>query len=55
MPGPEAMWGRFIDFMATNYDILKSRGYSGHDIEKLPVSELIPQMKTWVAANPHQA
>ena len=53
MPGPEAMWGRFIDFMAANYDILKGRGYSDRDIERLPVSELIPNMKRWIAANPH--
>ena len=51
-PGPTAMWVRFNGFMADNYDQLKSRGYSDGDIENLPISELIPCMKAWVAANP---
>lgn len=50
--GPAAMWNRFTDFMAQNYDVLKSRGYSGADIERLPVAELIDDMRRWIAANP---
>ena len=52
--GPTALWGRFNDFMAENYDDLKARGFSGEDVEKLPVSELLPCMKRWVGQNPAQ-
>src|SRR2546423_13749271 len=27
-PGPAEIWGRFNDFMADNYDVLKRRGFS---------------------------
>lgn len=54
VPGPTALWGRFIDFMTENYNYLKSRGYSDQDITALHVSELIPQMKIWITANPRQ-
>jgi hypothetical protein len=46
--GPSAIWGAFNDFMASNYDDLRGRGYSPKDIERLPVDELIPLMKKWV-------
>ena len=48
-PGPSAIWGAFLEFMAANYDELKGRGFSDKDIEKLPINELITSMQTWVA------
>lgn len=51
-PGPAAIWGRFTDFMADNYDTLKARGFSDANIQKLPVSELLPCIKEWVATHP---
>lgn len=47
-PGPSAIWGSFLDFMAANYDELKARGFSDRDIEKLPINELIAGMQAWV-------
>lgn len=49
--GPSAIWGAFIDFMADNYDQLKARGFSDNDIEKLPVNELLINMKIWLEKN----
>lgn len=54
-PGPSAIWGAFLDFMAANYDELKGRGFSDRDIEKLPVSELIVCMQAWIATAKRQA
>lgn len=51
-PGPTAIWARFTDFMADNYDVLKARAYSDEDIERLPVVELIPCIKEWVLSHP---
>lgn len=48
-PGPAAVWGRFLDFMAENYDTLKARGFSDRDVEALPIPELITCMQEWVA------
>jgi hypothetical protein len=50
-PGPEKIWGRFTDFMAENYDTLKSRGFSDQDIEKLPIGELIDCIREWIGEN----
>ncbi|MBZ0230668.1 MAG: hypothetical protein K8F58_19755 [Bauldia sp.] len=50
-PGPTAIWNRFSDFMAGNYDLLKARGYSDEDIKRLPVPELIDDMQRWIAKN----
>jgi hypothetical protein len=50
-PGPKAIWNRFSDFMAGNYDLLKARGYSDQDIKRLPVPELIDDMQRWIANN----
>ncbi len=36
--------------MAANYALLKKQGFSGKDIEELPVSELLSCMKQWVRA-----
>ncbi|MBU2601912.1 MAG: hypothetical protein KKA32_07070 [Actinobacteria bacterium] len=51
VPGPSRIWGAFNDFMAANYDSLKADGFSEDDIERLPVSELMTQMKAWVGLN----
>lgn len=47
--GPSAIWARFNEFMADNYDHLKSRGFSDDDIQKLPIAELIDHIRDWVA------
>ncbi len=47
-PGPSRIWGAFLDFMADNYDVLKQRGFSDRDIEKLPMSELTQCIERWV-------
>ena len=51
-PGPSALWGRFTDFMADNYDALIARGFSARDIENLPIRELLPCIRDWIAAHP---
>jgi|BarGraNGADG00312_1021997.scaffolds.fasta_scaffold02432_4 hypothetical protein len=51
VPGPSRVWGAFNDFMAANYDTLKANGFSEDDIRRLPVGELIGEMRTWVEAN----
>lgn len=53
VPGPAAVWARFTDFMADNYDALTARGYSTTDIASQPISELIGCMRDWLTANPH--
>ena len=50
-PGPTRIWGRFTDFMAANYDALRGRGFSHRDVERLPVDELIADMKAWLEQN----
>lgn len=54
-PGPTTIWGRFLDFMAENHDDLKRRGYSDTDIAGLPIPELIPCIRAWIAAHPPHA
>jgi hypothetical protein len=49
--GPAEVWSRFNEFMADNYDALKVRGFSDHNIERLPVGELIDCMQDWVKQN----
>jgi hypothetical protein len=51
-PGPSQVWTRFNEFMADNYDALKSRGFSDRDIERLSVAELVQCMRDWVKRNP---
>lgn len=51
-PGSDAIFGRFSDFMAQNYDTLVARGYSTAAIEGLPVAELIDDATRWVRRNP---
>ena len=47
-PGPTAIWARFNEFMADNYDALKGRGYSDKDVSEQPIGELIRCMKEWL-------
>jgi len=47
---PAAIWGKFTDFTADNYDTLIARGYSPSDIEAQPVGELIDCMRDWLTA-----
>lgn len=46
--GPSRILAIFNEFTATHYRSLKSRGFSDSDIEKLPVPELLKEMKEWV-------
>lgn len=50
-PGPAEVWSRFNEFMAANYDVLKLRGFSDADVDRLPVGELIVCMQDWVDEN----
>jgi len=52
MPGPAAVWERFADFEITNRQNLRARGFSDHDIDKLPIAELIGLMEKWAASAP---
>lgn len=47
--GPAQIWQRFNEFLSSNYDRLKARGFSDRDIEKQPINELIDDMKEWIA------
>lgn len=48
LPGPSKIWGAFMEFTAFNYDDLIGKGYSDHDVKRLPVHELMQSMKKWV-------
>lgn len=50
-PGKSKIWGAYSDCMAQLYDELPGRGFDRHDIENLPVSELLAYMEEWVAQN----
>jgi len=43
--GATKIWGHFTDFMADNYDALKTRGFSDKEIEKLEIGELTDCME----------
>ena len=45
--GTSAVWGAFLDFMASNYDTLKARGYSDKDIQRLSVPDLTRAITVW--------
>ena len=49
--GPADVWNRYSAFMENNYDLLKVRGFSDHDIDELPIGELIDCMQDWVNRN----
>lgn len=53
-PGPSKVLGAFLEFMADNYAVLKRRGFSDRDIERLPIGELILCIHQWVADNEPQ-
>lgn len=50
-PGPTAMWAKFTDFMADDFDLLVARGFSEKDIANQSMGELMPRMREWVAKN----
>jgi hypothetical protein len=50
--GPAAIWSRFNDFMADNFDALTIRGFSRADIKNIDISELVVEMRAWILANP---
>jgi hypothetical protein len=50
-PGPTLIWAAFNEFMGDNYDDLKSRGFSDHDIGALDISELMKCMTEWVSTH----
>lgn len=52
IPGPAAVFNKFTDFTADNYDRLKGRGYSDADIASQPISEVIECMRDWLKDNP---
>lgn len=45
---PSEIWGRFNEFMAWNFDALRSNGFSEEDVESLPIDELIDCMRSWL-------
>lgn len=47
-PGPARVWTAFLEFMSHNFDALKKRGFSDHDVETLPISELMTCIDEWV-------
>lgn len=47
-PGPSRIYSDFLDFMALNYKILRTKGYSKPDIERLPAPELMECVRTWI-------
>lgn len=49
-PGPSRVWAAFLDFMSDNHGVLKQRGFSDHDIARLPVYELIHCIHQWVGS-----
>ena len=49
VPGPTAVWARFTEFMADNYERLTSRGYSAEDVAEQPIGELLNCMREWIA------
>jgi hypothetical protein len=48
--GASAVWAKFNDFMADDYDALIARGFSEKNIANQSMGELMPRMKTWVEA-----
>jgi hypothetical protein len=49
---PSAIWSRFEDFTAANYDRLEARGFTPSEIERLQISELTAEMADWVSQHP---
>lgn len=47
-PGPSKVYGDFLDFMALNYKILRTHGFSKLDIERLPAPELMDCVRAWI-------
>lgn len=49
-PAPARIEAAFTQFMAEDYDVLTSEGFSPEDIDAFPVGELMDRMREWVAA-----
>jgi hypothetical protein len=50
-PGANAIWVRFNEFNAFNYDDLTDRGHSPADVDAQTIPDLIRSMRRWCAAN----
>lgn len=50
--GPQAIWSRFEDFTAANYEHLEARKYTRIEIDRLPISDLIAEMTEWASQHP---
>lgn len=48
---PSVIWGKFLDFMAEDYDDLTVKGWSKKDIECMAVPELLQRMRLWMKRN----
>lgn len=49
--GPSRIWGAFNEFMGDDFDRLSNRGFSPRDIERIPVPELMENMRIWINEN----
>ena len=49
--GPSRIWGAFNEFMGADFDRLSDRGFSPRDIERIPVPELMVNMRAWINEN----
>ena len=50
--GPTRIWIRFNEFYTNYFKSKKSRGFSDDDIEELPSSEYIDDVRSWIINNP---
>jgi hypothetical protein len=50
-PGPSRVYADFLDFMALNYKILSTHGFSKLDIERLPAPELMDCVRAWIRSS----
>ncbi|HAJ78216.1 MAG TPA: hypothetical protein DCO75_00465 [Fibrobacteres bacterium] len=48
LPAPTVIWGRFLDFMADNYDRLAKEGWTKKDIASQPMKETLRDMTSWI-------
>ncbi len=48
VPGASTIWQDFNEFMSVLWEERKSEGFSGEDLEMMPVAELLQFMDVWV-------
>jgi hypothetical protein len=48
LPSATVVWGRFLDFMADNFDRLTKEGWKKKDIESQPKKEMLRDMQSWI-------